>query len=169
MNGRWWYLYRAIDRFGSLVDVRLSEKRDMTAAKAFFRSAKAVNGVTPARVTTDGHDSYPRAIRTELGEGVKHRTNQYLNNRIEQEHRGIKGRVRTDEGLQKLSIRVALLSMFRRTPEPPASPFTPWPKSYHQRPPPSFSDPWDHRAPDPGSGLIVGRAASLNPTQWRDH
>jgi putative transposase len=51
-----------------------------------------VTGVTPARVTTDGHDSYPRAIRTELDAGVKHRTNQYLNNRIEQDHRGIKGR-----------------------------------------------------------------------------
>jgi transposase-like protein len=92
VNGHWCYLYRAIDRFGALVDVRLSEKRDMEAAKAFFRSAKAVTGVTPARVTTDGHDSYPRAIRTELDEGVKHRTNQYLNNRIEQDHRGIKGR-----------------------------------------------------------------------------
>ena len=51
----------------------------MAAAKVFFRSAKAVTGVTPARVTTDGHDSYPRAIRTELDAGVKHRTNQYLN------------------------------------------------------------------------------------------
>ena len=79
VNGRWCYLYRAIDRSGALVDVRLSEKRDMAAAKAFFRSAKAVTGVTPARVTTDGHDSYPRAIRTELDAGVKHRTNQYLN------------------------------------------------------------------------------------------
>jgi putative transposase len=92
VSGRWCYLYRAIDRFRSLVDVRLSEKRDMAVAKAFFRSAKAVTGVIPARVTTDGHDSYRRAIRTELDEGVKHRTNQYLNNRIEQDHRGIKGR-----------------------------------------------------------------------------
>ena len=73
VNGRWCYLYRAIDRSGALVDVKLSEKRDMAAAKAFFRSAKAVTGVTPARVTTDGHDSYPRAIRTELDAGVKHR------------------------------------------------------------------------------------------------
>ena len=77
---------------GALVDVRFSETRDMAAAKAFFRSAKTVTGVTPARVTTDGHDSYPRAIRTELGDGVKHRTNRYLNNRIEQDHRGVKGR-----------------------------------------------------------------------------
>src|ERR1700730_11132860 len=92
VHGRWCYLYRAIDRSGALVDVRLSEKRDMAAAKAFFRSAKAVTGVTPARVTTDGHDSYPRAIRTMLGDGVKHRTSQYLNNRIEQDYRGIKSR-----------------------------------------------------------------------------
>ena len=72
VQGRWCYLYRAIDRSGALVDVRLSETRDMAAAKAFFRSAKVVTGVAPARVTTDGHDSYPRAIRTELGPGVKH-------------------------------------------------------------------------------------------------
>ena len=92
LNGRWCYLYRAIDRFGALVDVRPSETRKMEAAKAFFRTTKAVTGVTPARVATDGHDSYPRAITTELNESVKHRTNQYLNNRIEQNHRGIKGR-----------------------------------------------------------------------------
>jgi transposase-like protein len=90
VRGHWRYLYRAIDRSGALVDVRFSETRDMAAAKAFFRSAKTVTGVTPARVTTDGHDSYPRAIRTELGDGAKHRTNRYLNNRIEQDHRGVK-------------------------------------------------------------------------------
>ena len=42
----------------------------MAAAKAFFESAKMVTGVTPDRVTTDGHDSYPRAIRTVLGTRV---------------------------------------------------------------------------------------------------
>ena len=74
--------------------VLFSEHRDMAAAQAFFRSAQAVTGITPDRVTTDGHDSYPRAIRTELGQGVRHRTSAYLNNRLEQDHRGIKGRYR---------------------------------------------------------------------------
>jgi hypothetical protein len=46
------------------------EHRDMTAATAFFGAAKMVTGVTPDRVTTDGHDSYPRAIRTTLGASV---------------------------------------------------------------------------------------------------
>ncbi len=77
VNGRRCYLYRAIDRTGALVDVMLSETRDMAAAEKFFRSAKAVTGVTPARVTTDGHDSYPRAIRSQLGADVRHRNSQY--------------------------------------------------------------------------------------------
>jgi putative transposase len=92
VHGHWRYLYRAIDRSGALVDVMFSEHRDMVAAKAFFESAKMVTGVTPDRVTTDGHDSYPRAIRTTLGAGVRHRDSQYLNNRVEQDHRGVKGR-----------------------------------------------------------------------------
>ena len=100
VQGRWCYLYRAIDRSGALVDVRFSERRDMAAAKAFFRSAKAVTSVTPDRVTTDGHDSYPRAIRTELGRRVRHRTSRYLNNRLEQDHRGIKGRSRPMRGFK---------------------------------------------------------------------
>src|SRR5215211_1247265 len=100
VHGRWCYLYRAIDRNGTLVDVLFSEHRDMAAAQAFFRSAQAVTGVTPERVTTDGHDSDPRAIRTELGKGVRHRTSAYLNNRLEQDHRGIKGRYRPMRGFK---------------------------------------------------------------------
>jgi putative transposase len=100
VRGRWRYLYRAIDRDGALVDVMLSEHRDLAAARAFFRSAKAVTGVTPDRVTTDGHDAYPRAIRTELGKQVRHRTSRYLNNRLEQDHRGIKDRCRPMLGLK---------------------------------------------------------------------
>ena len=100
VGGRWCYLYRAIDKAGALVDVLFSEQRDMTAAKAFFRSAKAVTGITPDRVTTDGHDSYPRAIRTMLGRKVRHRTSRYLNNRLEQDHRGIKGRYRSMRGFK---------------------------------------------------------------------
>src|SRR3954463_1582883 len=100
VHGQWRYLYRAIDRSGALVDVMFSEHRDMAAAQAFFRSAKAVTGMTPDRVTTDGHDSYPRAIRTELDKRVRHRTSAYLNNRLEQDDRGIKGRYRPMRGFK---------------------------------------------------------------------
>ncbi|MGI4748395.1 MAG: IS6 family transposase [Janthinobacterium lividum] len=94
VRGNWAFLYRAIDRDGNLIDAMLSQTRDMEAAKAFFRSAQATVGFRPDRVTTDGHGSYPRAIRTVLGKEVQHRTSAYLNNRLEQDHRGIKGRIR---------------------------------------------------------------------------
>jgi len=49
-------------------------------------------GGAPEQVTTDGHDAYPRALRETLGPGVRHRTSRYKNNRIEQDHRGVKQR-----------------------------------------------------------------------------
>ena len=61
----------------------LSEHRNLAAAKRFFRSAKAVTGVIPDRVTTDGHDAYPRAIRTELDSRVWHQTNTYVNTSVD--------------------------------------------------------------------------------------
>jgi putative transposase len=41
-------------------------------------------------VTTDGHRSYPRALGETIGNHVRHRTSTYLNNRLEQDHRGIR-------------------------------------------------------------------------------
>jgi transposase-like protein len=101
--GRWAYLYRAIDRDGNLVDTMLSERRDMAAAQAFFRSAKSVTGQVPERVTTDGHGSYPRAIRSTLGRHVVHRTNAYRNNGLEQHYRDVKRRTRCMRGFKSFT------------------------------------------------------------------
>ena len=92
VKGRWCYLYRAIDHGGNLVDSMLSTTRDMSAAQRFFQSALSMAGEAPQQVTIDGHDSYPRAVREVLGQGVEHRDNADLNRRIEQEHRGIQQR-----------------------------------------------------------------------------
>ena len=69
-------------------------------AKAFLRSARSVTQVEPEQVTTDGHTSYPKAIAEELGADVDHRTSQYKNNVMEQDHRGIKGRYRSMRGFK---------------------------------------------------------------------
>jgi transposase-like protein len=92
VKGRWCYLYRAIDRDGNLVDSMLSASRDMAAAQCFFPSAQSMVKATPKQVTTDGHDSYPRAIREVLGPEVQHRCSAYLNRRIERNHRAAKQR-----------------------------------------------------------------------------
>jgi putative transposase len=55
----------------------------MAAAQAFFRSTKTTIGMMPDRVTTDGHGSYPRAIRSMLGKKIVHRTSAHKNNRLE--------------------------------------------------------------------------------------
>ena len=44
VQGRWCYLYRAIDRDGNLIDTMLSTTRDMKPAQRFFRSAQSVVG-----------------------------------------------------------------------------------------------------------------------------
>jgi len=92
VHGRWCYLYRCIDRDGNLVDTMLSPTRDLVAAERFFAQARETVGRTPERVTTDGHDAYPRASRAVFGPTAQHRGNRYLNNRLEQDHRGVKQR-----------------------------------------------------------------------------
>ncbi|GHP00543.1 hypothetical protein KSF_105900 [Reticulibacter mediterranei] len=64
----------------------------MEAAKHFFQQAVGVVGHIPNQVTTDGHASYPRAIRETMSSNTQHRTNKYLNNLLEQDHRGMKQR-----------------------------------------------------------------------------
>jgi putative transposase len=85
-------LSRAIDREGNLSDARLSETRDLPAAKQCLAQALAVIGKPPQRVSTDGQAAYPRAIRETLGKTVLHRCSPYLNSRLEQAQRGIKQR-----------------------------------------------------------------------------
>jgi putative transposase len=112
INGTWCYLYRAIDRDGNLVDARLSRTRDMDATQRFFRQALALAGNAPAQVTTDGHDAYPRAIRETLGESTIHRSSRYKNNRIEQDHRGLKQRYYPIRGFGSFDAATRFCSAF---------------------------------------------------------
>ena len=48
--GRWRYLYRAVDQFGQVIDVLLSEQRDTAAARRLFARALR-HGPAPTGVT----------------------------------------------------------------------------------------------------------------------
>jgi transposase-like protein len=89
---KFYYLYRAIDSKGQLVDVKLSPTRDSQTTTAFFEQAVQTVGHKPEQVTTDKEVSYPGAIEKVLGKKVEHRTGRWRNNRLEQDNRGIKGR-----------------------------------------------------------------------------
>ncbi|MGH8782865.1 IS6 family transposase [Paraburkholderia sp.] len=97
VRGQWGDLYRAVDRDGNTVDFRLSPKRDVAVAKAFLRKALRTQGHAPTCVTLDGYAASHRAVRELPDENpawrrTKRRSSKYLNNLIEQDHRGLKSR-----------------------------------------------------------------------------
>ena len=103
--GRWVYLYRAIDQYGQVIDVLVSEKRDLAATRRFFTRALD-HGTHPSEVTTDNASAYPRVL-DELVPAACHLTEQYGNNLIEADHGRLKARLRPMRGLKQLrSIRV---------------------------------------------------------------
>ena len=63
--GRGVSLYRAIDQYGQVIDVLVSQKRDLAATRRFFTRA-LTHGPRPVEVSTDGAPSYPRVL-DELG------------------------------------------------------------------------------------------------------
>lgn len=103
--GRWVYLYRTIDQYNQVIDVLVSEKRDLAAACRFFTRALR-HGSQPADVTTDRAPAYPRVLE-ELAPAACHITEQYANNPVESDHGRLKARLRPMRGLKQLrSARV---------------------------------------------------------------
>ena len=98
--GRWVYLYRAIDQYGQVIDVLVSQKRDVAATRRFFTHALA-HGTHPSAVTTDQAPAYPRVL-DELVPAACHLTEQYGNNLIEADHGRLKARLRPMRGLKQL-------------------------------------------------------------------
>ena len=99
--GRWVYLYRAIDQYGQVIDVLVSQQRDLAATREFFTRALQ-HGVRPTEVSTDRAPAYPRVL-DELLPAACHIVEQYANNPIESDHGRLKSRLRPMRGLTQLS------------------------------------------------------------------
>ena len=69
IRGVWRYLYRAVDRAGQTVDFRLSTRRDVAAAKAFFRKAIKSQQRQPQTITLDGYAASHRAVHELKADG----------------------------------------------------------------------------------------------------
>src|SRR5919205_3927815 len=108
VKGRWMYLYRAVDSRGQTIDFLFSAKRDAAAAKRFFRKALGQpHTVAPRTVSVDKNAAWPPAImemkkQGELWRFSRLRQVKYLNNIVEQDHRGVKRLVRPGLGFGSL-------------------------------------------------------------------
>ena len=91
--GRWRYVYRAVDQFGQVIDVLVAARRDAGAAHRFFERALGATKVAPVEVVTDQAPVYPGVLE-ELLPAAWHRTDQYVNNRVECDHGRLKARLR---------------------------------------------------------------------------
>jgi transposase-like protein len=108
IGGRWAYLYRAVDGSGKTVDFRLSQRRNVASAKAFFRKAVRSQRRSPETITLDGYAASHRAVRELQEQGrlpdlTKLRSSKYLNNLIEQDHRNVKSRLGAMLGLNSFA------------------------------------------------------------------
>ncbi len=106
IKGEWVCLYRAVDTGGDTVDFLLTKKRDKKAALRFFRKTIRLNGM-PGKVTIDKSRSNTAALeqlnkeQEKTGQPkIEIRQIKYLNNLVEQDHRGIKRRTKPMLGFQ---------------------------------------------------------------------
>ena len=85
IQGRQYYLWRAVDQDGDVLDILLTKSRNKRAAKRFFHTVLKGQGKPPWQLVTDKLKSYPAAHR-EVFPSVEHRTGQHENNRAEVSH-----------------------------------------------------------------------------------
>jgi putative transposase len=84
INGTKYWLWRAVDANGEVLDILLQKQRNAEAAKRFLR--RLINRFGPLTVViTDKLRSYFKPIR-DLAPNADHRPHKGLNNRIEGSH-----------------------------------------------------------------------------------
>ncbi len=122
MKGQWRYLYRAVDKRGQTIDLLLTEHRDKKAALRFLKQAIRRNGL-PETITIDSSDANEAAIKNyneTHGTAIIIRQVTYLNNIVEQDHRGVKRVTRpmvgftSFEAAQDTLVGIELMHMIKK-------------------------------------------------------
>jgi transposase-like protein len=96
--GAWRYVCRAVDGYGQVIDVYVSSRRDIAAARKFFTTAITAHG-EPDEVVTDRAAALANVIEELLPQAL-HNTTKYANNRVECDHGRLKARLRPMRGLK---------------------------------------------------------------------
>jgi putative transposase len=93
IKGKKYWLWRAVDRDGLVLDILVQERRNQEAAERFLRRVLEGEGTAPRVVITDKLASYPPALKRVLPQ-TEHRRHKGLNNRAENSHRPVRKRER---------------------------------------------------------------------------
>ncbi|WP_254303984.1 IS6 family transposase [Shewanella sp. VB17] len=144
IKGKWVYYYRAVDKFGAVIDFYLSETRDEPAARAFFDKAIKSNGV-PDKVVIDKSGANAAALDTinirlwlsgYMLFMIEVLAVKYLNNVVEQSHRKVKEKVhqclgwKSWEGAESTLAGVELWSMIKLGQMDTTANMIPWEQFY---------------------------------------
>ncbi len=93
LKGQQYYLWRAVDADGTVLDVLIQRHRDTKAAHRFFRKLLKRQGFVPRVIVTDKLKSY-EAAKKQVMKNVEHRQHKGLNNRAENSHQPTRTRER---------------------------------------------------------------------------
>jgi putative transposase len=93
IRGRKYWLWRAVDQDGFVLDILVQERRHEQAAVAFLRRVLAAAGGQPRVIVTDKLASYVPAVKRVLPT-TEHRRHKRLNNRAENSHLPVRKRER---------------------------------------------------------------------------
>ncbi len=90
IRGKRFWLWRAVDSEGEVLDFLVQSRRDTKAAEKLMRKLLKKQS-TPTRLITDKLGSYRAAFR-KLGLGIEHVTEERANNRVENSHQPVRRR-----------------------------------------------------------------------------
>jgi putative transposase len=93
IRGKKYWLWRAVDQDGFVLDILVQERRNEQAAVAFLRRVLAAAGGAPRVIVTDKLASYVPAVKRVLPT-TEHRRHKRLNNRAENSHVPVRKRER---------------------------------------------------------------------------
>ena len=119
INGERYYLWRAVDQDGDVIDILVQSRRNRQAAERFFRKLLKGQGRVPFRLVTDRLKSYGEALLTIMA-SVNHDIGRYANNRAEVSRQPTRQRERPMRRFKSarlaqlfLSVHGVVLNLFR--------------------------------------------------------
>jgi len=93
IRGKKYWLWRAVDNEGEVLDFLVQPRRDAKAAIKLLRKLLKKQGIIPTRIVTDKLRSYHVAINS-IGLTAEHIDNKRANNRAENSHQPVRRRER---------------------------------------------------------------------------